>query len=472
MIRTLRHTSLAIPGLLILLAATPARADDPPASRGAPPVPATRAQMLKALEDSKHATPRLPLPPVTEDEKARASRPESTKGLGGIVNNGRMRKHYLPAGVTGGGFTREPDPVMSLGNPFQTQLFWIVSRGNNCTYCMGHQEVKLASAGLTDDQIAALDGDWSEFDPKARAAYAFTRKLTFNPHEINVADIQGLRDAGYTDAQALEIVLVVGNFNAMNRWTGALRIPQEDHRDYTQPVSAKYRDRVSRVAPLADESGTAPAAPSRRPALGSPADADALLDAARDRAPRLELASEADARAVLGDQAPDGPIPNWMRLLARFPKAGPQRVAMHRAAWNEGELEPRFKAIIAYVAARHDRAAYALDQARRQLTALGYDEAQIAALDDLSRPLSADARAMLAKPIADPARVNAALPAERVVASFARKLTVDPALIDDADIEALRLYFRDRSVAEIVFHVTEAAFFDRLTEAAGLPLDP
>jgi len=29
----------------------------------------------------------------------------------------------------------------------------------------------------------------------------------------------------------------------------------------------------------------------------------------------------------------------------------------------------------------------------------------------------------------------------------------------------------DREVAEIVFQVTESAFFDRLTEAAGLPIE-
>jgi alkylhydroperoxidase family enzyme len=58
------------------------------------------------------------------------------------------------------------------------------------------------------------------------------------------------------------------------------------------------------------------------------------------------------------------------------------------------------------------------------------------------------------------------------VLAFARKLTVDPALITDADIAGLRKHFPDQEVAEIVYHVTQAAFFDRLTEAAGLQLEP
>lgn len=109
-----------------------ARADDP-ASRGAPTVPATRPDLKKALEDSKRNVPRLPLPPLSPEQEAQAKRPAdaSAKGGGlgpGIVNNGRMRQFYLPKEVTGGGFVREPDPAMTLGYPFQTTLFWIVSR--------------------------------------------------------------------------------------------------------------------------------------------------------------------------------------------------------------------------------------------------------------------------------------------------------------------------------------------------------
>jgi hypothetical protein len=47
---------------------------------------------------------------------------------------------------------------------------------------------------------------------------------------------------------------------------------------------------------------------------------------------------------------------------------------------------------------------------------------------------------------------------------------LDP-IVADADIEGLRKVYSDREVAEIVFHTCNAAFFDRITEAANLPLD-
>ncbi len=456
---TFRTKAIAALSLALSLGRV-ASADEPKAASSPPPVPLTREDVKNALEGSKQATPRLPLPPLTEEQKARAA--EAAKnapdgGLGGgIVNNGRMRSYYLSAynidsQRRSGGPGREPDPNMTLGYPFQTTLFWIVSRGNNCTYCLGHQESKLAASGLTDDEIAALDGDWSEFDEAHRAAFAFTKKLSFAPQTINDADIDALR-THYNDSQITEIILSVAGFNAMNRWTGALRIPQEPHRVYLTPTSPKYLSMQTRIAPIgsgAAAKGLTTPVSRRRPALESRAEVEAALDAARTRTPRLKLADESATRAAWGDAA-DGPAPQWIRLLAVFPKAGSGRIASHLASIERGTLDARTKAIIAWVGARNDRAWYALGHARKRLHALGFSDAQIFVLDD-PEVLSSET--------------------DREIVRFARKLTVDPALIDDEDVQRLRERFDDRKVAEIIYQVTEAAFFDRLTEASGLRLE-
>ena len=76
---------------------------------GPNPVPLTREDMKKALEDSKRSVPRLPLPPLSEEEKAKAAEASKdpaarTRGLGaGIVNNGRMRSYYLSDYADGSG---------------------------------------------------------------------------------------------------------------------------------------------------------------------------------------------------------------------------------------------------------------------------------------------------------------------------------------------------------------------------------
>jgi hypothetical protein len=103
-----------------------ARADGP---GSAPlPVPLTRLEMKQYLEDLKARKPRIPLPELTEEEKAKL-------GERGSGYEARLRSLYLPAGGgRGGGSGREPDPAMSLDYAFKTEVFWIVSRANNCHY--------------------------------------------------------------------------------------------------------------------------------------------------------------------------------------------------------------------------------------------------------------------------------------------------------------------------------------------------
>jgi hypothetical protein len=100
------------------------------------PVPLTRPEMKQALEDLKGRTPRFPLPELTAEDKERL-------GERATSYESRLRYHYSPGGVdgrTGGGggggagFGRENDPKMTLDYAFKTQLFWIVSRVNNCHY--------------------------------------------------------------------------------------------------------------------------------------------------------------------------------------------------------------------------------------------------------------------------------------------------------------------------------------------------
>jgi alkylhydroperoxidase family enzyme len=445
-------TSLSA-ALLILILPGACPADDKPASDTPAPVAATRPELKEQLERSKQSHPRLPLPPPTEEELAAAKARAGRGPMTGIINNGRMRKLYLPAEVLGGGFTREPDPAMTLNNTFKTMFFWIVSRANNCTYCQGHQEVKLSGDGVKEETLAALDGDWSEFTPAERAAFAFTLKLTYEPNRVSDADIDRLR-AHYTDLQILEIITAVGGFNAMNRWTGALAIPQEGHRVYLTPTPEKYQAARSRVAPLPIEArSSAPvcARPADRGPLETRAQVEAALDACRKRSPRLPLATEAQAREVVpADWSGSGPLPEWVRLLANFPKGGKAWVAQTYYSETKGRLSGKLKAEIASIAARNDRAWYALGHARQRLKGLGMNDEAIDALDHPD---------------------NALPESERLALALARKLTVNPALITDQDIAGLRKHYPDPEVAEIVYHVTQAAFFDRLTEAAGLRLE-
>lgn len=102
-------------------------AADEPASEPLP-TPLTRPEMKQSLEALKERKIRIPLPELTDEDRARlGDRADSYES--------RLRYHYLPGSQDQrGGFNREPDPSMTLSYEFKTMLFWIVSRTNNCLY--------------------------------------------------------------------------------------------------------------------------------------------------------------------------------------------------------------------------------------------------------------------------------------------------------------------------------------------------
>jgi alkylhydroperoxidase family enzyme len=69
-------------------------------------------------------------------------------------------------------------------------------------------------AGLTDAEIAA-NRDGASNDPKADAAARFAVAVTKARGHVGEAELQALKAAGYSDAEATEIVMHV----ALNTWT-------------------------------------------------------------------------------------------------------------------------------------------------------------------------------------------------------------------------------------------------------------
>jgi alkylhydroperoxidase family enzyme len=445
------------------------------------PVPLTRPEMKKLLEESKRDVPRLTPPAPTPEEVARAEErktpftgtyrvrallPPDLRGGFFFLMDGRtlemdiraLRNPNAPPPVTGNTVDPsrriDPDPNMTLDYAFKAMLFWVVSRSNNCVYCMGHNEKQLSSFGVAEDRIAALDGNWSEFTLAERAALDLARKLTVAPHTITDADLDAVRQH-FNNQQVLEMIGIVAGFNAMNRWTGPLRLTQEEFRAFLTPTSPRFGDSMTRVGPApAGISGTRCApAEAPRPAVEPRSVVEAKWAECRERRPRFPLVDESATRALLPEHAfpADHPLPNWARLLANFPKAGPARIASLQTSASKGNLPAKLNAQLAWVSARADRAWYALAHAANRLRVLGLDDDAIFAIDQASEPKFT--------------------PGQRAAFAFARKLTVDPALISDADFDDLKRYYSDSEIAELIYHVNHDVFFNRLTEAAQLPLE-
>ena len=394
-------------------------------------VPITRAEMKAAVERQKEAKPRLPLPP----------------GAGPRGNNGAMQAHYLPAEWRG------PQRPPNAGKPgerprdakgrtggnsllgdYGTELFWIVSRANDCRYCMGHQEVKLATAGYDDDRIAKLDGDWQTLTPGERAGLAYARKATLEPHRGLDAELEALTKH-FPPPKVLAIVATVAGFNRTNRWTGSLNITQD-------------REPFGRSESLAG--GVSPTF-AAQPTLVAPR-AEIVRGPLPDRAEAHRRIAEAATRTPhpLFSAAPKhAGLPGWTRVVATTAEDAAAQVKQREALFAAGTLPTLLKAEIHWVCARHDRAWTALADAARRLKALGLDEDAMFALDDPAR------RA----------------PADRAALALAERITVAPQRIAEADFAPLRGPFNDRGIAEIVWVSASANWFDRVTEPFRVPVD-
>ncbi len=447
------------------------------------PVPATRPEMKQLLEDMKKRPPRIPLPELTEQEKLQL-------GQRGSGYEARLRQLYVPAAEgtvfgpyrqpnTGGparatgpaaDLTRNADGNMSLTYQFKTMLFWIVSRTNNCQYCLGHQEWKLSATGMKDDAIAALDSDWAEYSEAEQAAFAYARMLTYEPQKLSDDSLaQIVRH--YSPLQVLEMTMSVSGNNAINRWKEGIGTPQSSgntfagrgeaspggdsgHSDsFTTPTSDRFKREVSLVAPLEILDGKASGrGMNTRPVRESRSDVMLKLAEARQRTPRLPLTDEATARAWLKEAGEDVPATNWIRLVANFRNEGRGRLpSLLSRERKTGALSELQKGRLNWILARQDRAWYAVGLAYKQLRGLGQSDDEIFALDGDWQGLSASDRALF---------------------TFANHLGASPIASTDDEAAAALHATSAEIVVQTVNHVASCAYFNRVTEAAGLPIEP
>ena len=92
-----------------------------------------------------------------------------------------------------------------LPAPSRARIALLAAEANECGYCLSAHTALGKMTGLSGDEIeAARDGQAS--DPKAIAALAFAQRLLQTRGGVDASDIDGVRDAGFTDGQIAEIV--------------------------------------------------------------------------------------------------------------------------------------------------------------------------------------------------------------------------------------------------------------------------
>jgi uncharacterized peroxidase-related enzyme len=95
----------------------------------------------------------------------------------------------------------------------------VVSVTNRCHYCVVSHSAALRK--LTGDAVLvdtlATNYEYAALEPAERAMLDFAVKLTRASSECTEADVERLRDAGWTDEDVFDIAQVAAMFNFTNR---------------------------------------------------------------------------------------------------------------------------------------------------------------------------------------------------------------------------------------------------------------
>lgn len=100
----------------------------------------------------------------------------------------------------------------------------VVSSTNHCYYCVvAHGQ---AVRQLSDDphlgEMLAINYRVADLEPRHKAMLDFAYKMTAEPHKVDDADRQSLRDAGFRDDEIFDIADTAGFYNMSNRVAAAV----------------------------------------------------------------------------------------------------------------------------------------------------------------------------------------------------------------------------------------------------------
>ncbi len=107
----------------------------------------------------------------------------------------------------------------TLGARLGEQIAVAVADRNACEYCLAAHTALGRKAGASAEEMAAAQAGQAS-DPKTQAALRFALRLVDDRGQVSEADVQSLRDAGFSDEAVVEILAHV----ALNLFTNYVNV--------------------------------------------------------------------------------------------------------------------------------------------------------------------------------------------------------------------------------------------------------
>lgn len=114
---------------------------------------------------------------------------------------------------------------------FEESIFWVVTRGLRCFYCMGHCKMLMEIGGLSGPEIEdrtqrLASGDWSSFQPYEQLAFFFANRLTVDLGKVNGDDWDRLKN-GLGEERALDCLWWIARCQLMTKVSDGFQLQLE-----------------------------------------------------------------------------------------------------------------------------------------------------------------------------------------------------------------------------------------------------
>ncbi|MGE0255054.1 MAG: carboxymuconolactone decarboxylase family protein [Alphaproteobacteria bacterium] len=174
-----------------------------------------------------------PIPPESVDGEVAEFYAAVTGMIGRVPNSVRTMAHapflamlFLPFQVA----TQREWPGTHISGRLKELVVIKTSHINECEYCFAHNTALGEAAGITHDQVIALSSDDYRtsdlFDARERMALEWAEHMTRRTAGRDEALYARLR-ALFSDAEIVELTLICGLFNMINRINDSLGLEIE-----------------------------------------------------------------------------------------------------------------------------------------------------------------------------------------------------------------------------------------------------
>lgn len=130
------------------------------------------------------------------------------KGLGFVPN---LYAYYAKNETALGDYLALQNRKSTLKVKEREVINLVTSQINGCSYCQSAHTVLGKMNGFTDDQVIEIRKGSASFDSKLDALAKFTASVVENRGKATEESKQAFFDAGYNEANLIDVVIIVGD---------------------------------------------------------------------------------------------------------------------------------------------------------------------------------------------------------------------------------------------------------------------